>query len=86
MPPIADWEHDESRGCAQAAGAAVTGAPVGSGEGAPSRYRGACSGGRAQIPFTHRLNPKFSGRKASQNGIRCSAWGSIGRFIKSEAV
>ena len=26
-----------------------------------------------QIPFTHRLNPKLSGRKASQNGI----WGTV---------
>ena len=86
MPLIAGWEHDEAHACAQATDAAVTGAPVGSGEGAPSRYRGACSGGRAQIPFTHRLNPKFSGRKASQNGAAAPPWGSIGRFIKSEAV
>ena len=82
MPPIADWEHDEGRGCAQAVGAAVTGAPVGSGERCAQPLPGACSGERAQVPFTRRLNPKLSGRKASQNGIRCSAWGASGGLSK----
>ena len=58
--------------------------PVGCGEGAPGRYRGRAAPAladadevfqvlRARIPFTCRLDPKFSVRKASQNGIWCAA-------------